>query len=130
MARIRNPLLKMRNLFMVATALVIAGLGVAFLSLRPARSFASLAEFPAERYLEDEVLFSQEDFRLNATVENVLLRSKDGKKFLVWVRPRESEHSLPVLMEPGEKNLQRNQELLMKVHVLPSGAILCRAPIG
>lgn len=122
--RKKSPLDRKTLLLLGATILVVTG-GALILSLGPSRQFSSLASFPVDRYLETNGLFSQEDFRIDGTVDNVLLRSDGGRRFLVAIRPEDSNLVLPVLVESGKKPLQRDQRLVMKVHVAAGGEILC-----
>lgn len=113
-------------MFLIAgAAAVVIAVGAVFLSIGSSREFAGLAAFPVERYLDTNGLFGQEDYRIDGKVENVLLRSDGGSRFLVSIRPDGSSLLLPVLVESGPKPLQRDQRLVMKVHVAASGEILC-----
>jgi hypothetical protein len=125
MARRKKSPLNQKNLLLAGAALLVVAVGAAFFSLDSRRQFSNLAAFPADRYLEATGLFSQEDFRIDGTVDNVLLRSDGGRRFLVSIRPDDSNLLLPVLVESAKKPLQRNQRLVMKVHVAGSGEILC-----
>jgi hypothetical protein len=125
MARRKKSPLTPKNLLIVGAAILVIAAGTAFFSLDSRRQFSNLAAFPVDRYLEASGLFSQEDFRIDGTVDNVLLRSDGGRRFLVSIRPGDSNLLLPVLVESGKKPLQREQRLVMKVHVAANGTVLC-----
>ncbi|MFY8268139.1 MAG: hypothetical protein ACOVLK_01970 [Terrimicrobiaceae bacterium] len=125
MARSKKPFLQKQKLLLAGAALLVVVGGAAFLGLAPSRQFSGLAAFPVEGYLEGNGLFSQEDFLINGTVENVLLRSGGGNRFLVSIRPGDTGQLLPVLVESGKKPIQREQRLVMKVHVAANGGIVC-----
>jgi uncharacterized protein (DUF58 family) len=125
MARPKKSRLDKKTLLLAGAAALVIAAGAVFFSLGSSRQFSSLAAFPVERYLESAGLFSQEDFRIDGRVENVLLRSGGGGRFLVSIRPEGSNLLLPVLVESRKKPLQRDQRLVMKVHVAASGGILC-----
>ena len=107
-----------------AIALVIA-LGAAFLFFGASRKFSNLSSFPTVSYLENSGLFSQEDFKIFGSVDNVLLRSANAKMFLASIKPADSDLLLPVIISPDNKNLQRNQQLVMRVHIAQNGSIVC-----
>jgi hypothetical protein len=89
------------------------------------RRFSQLAEFPVENYLQKNGLISQEDFRLEGKVENILLRSDNGKVFLVSIKPANESYLLPVMVDSQKKSIQREQILIMKVHTDSSEVIKC-----
>jgi hypothetical protein len=125
MARRKKSPLNKKNLLLAAAALLVIVAGAAFFSLDSRRQFSNLAAFPVHSYLDSTGLFSQEDFRIDGKVDNVLLRSDGGRRFLVSIRPEDSTLLLPILVESGKKPLQRDQRLVMKVHVAANGGILC-----
>jgi hypothetical protein len=125
MARRKKPVFHSKTLLLVGAAVAVVAIGALVLGLGSSRQFSGLAAFPVDRYLESNGLFSQEDFRIDGKVENVLLRSDGGRRFLVSIRPEDSDLLLPVLVESGKKPLQRDQRLVMKVHIAADGGILC-----
>ena len=125
MARGKKPILDKNKILLAAGVAALIALGALIFSLGSQGQFSSLSEFPVDRYLDNKGLFSQEDFRIQGTVDNVLLRANGGGHFLVSIRPDESQLLLPVLMEPGKKPLQRDQRLLLRVHVASNGGIVC-----
>jgi hypothetical protein len=125
MARRNKPVFNLRILLAAGAALLLVAAGALVLGLGSARQFSGLAAFPVDRYLESNGLFGQEDFRIDGKVENVVLRGDGGRRFLVSIRPDDSDLLLPVVVESGKKPLQRDQRLVMKVHVDASGGILC-----
>jgi hypothetical protein len=125
MARKKKSFLDKKNLILAGAAAFVIAAGAVFFSLGTSRQFSNLAAFPVDRYLSGNGLFSQEDFRIDGKVDNVLLRSGGGSSFLVSIRPEDSSLLLPVLVESRKKPLQRDQRLIMKVHVAANGGILC-----
>ena len=125
MARPKKTLHTKKTLLLAGAAAVVIAAGAAFLSLGTSRAYSHLAAFPVDRYLSSNGLFDQEDFRIDGKIENVLLRSNGGNRFLVSIRPEDSNLLLPVLVESRKKPLQRDQRLVMKVHVAANGGILC-----
>jgi hypothetical protein len=125
MARSKNSRIDPKTLTLVGVAALVVVAGALFFSLGSSRAFSGLSAFPVDRYLDSAGIFSQEDFRIDGRVENVLLRSGGGRRFLVSIRPEGSDLILPVLVESKKKPLQRDQRLVMKVHVAANGGILC-----
>lgn len=125
MARQRKLLLTPKRALLTGGVILVVAAGVAFVSRDSGHHFSNFPAFPVERYLDSSGLFSQEDFRIDGTVDNVLLRSDGGRQLLVSIKPEDSSLVLPILFESGEKPLQRQQRLVMKVHVSANGEIYC-----
>lgn len=103
---------------------------VIYLVMGDSSPIAKLPEFPVQSYMDGGNLWSEEDYALRGKVENVLLRSDDRTKYLVSIRPRGSDFLLPVLLEPAKprtKPVQREQKLLLQVHLGPVGEVRCTA---
>jgi hypothetical protein len=126
MARHKKPFFNFKMLLFLGTVVLIVAAGVLILRLESAHQFSGLAEFPVERYLENDGLLSQEDFRFQGTIDNIILRSSADDRFLASIRLDKPELILPVLMEIGHKNLQRNQRIILKVNINSRGTIVCK----
>jgi hypothetical protein len=99
--------------------------GFSFLDLGSSQKFPQLSDFPVENYLEKNGIIGREDFKLEGKVENILLRSDNGKTFLVSIKPANSEYLLPVILASQKKSIQREQILIMKVHSDSNEIIKC-----
>lgn len=125
MARRRKPLLDKKKLLLLGVALLVAVIGVAFLKTGEGRQFSKLAEFPVENYLENNGVISQQDFVIDGTVENVLLREGASRRYLVSIQTGTNGFLLPVIFESDDKPIQRGQRLLMVVHLDADDRIVC-----
>ena len=125
MPRNSNSFLNKQKLLIAGAILFLVAVGAVFLKSDATRQFSNLAEFPVENYLENNGVISQEDFLIDVTVENVLLRDGTGRRFLVSVQTGKNGHLIPVLVDSGKKPIQRGQRLLMAVHVGAQEGIVC-----
>lgn len=124
MARAKKILLVKNYILLSVIGLIGLG-GFSFLDLGSSRKFSQLSEFPVENYLEKNGIIGREDFRLEGKVENILLRSENGKTFLVSIKPANSDYLLPVILSSQKKSIQREQILVMKVYADSSEVIKC-----
>jgi len=125
MARKSNPFFSKQKLLFSAAAVIVIAVGVVFFTSNSSRKFSNLAEFPVENYLENNGVMSQEDFLIDGTVDNVLLRDGTGQRFLVSVQTGKNNYLIPVLVDSGKRPIQRGQRLLMAVHVGAQEGIIC-----
>ena len=124
MARIKK--FQIGKSYILFSVIGLIGLGgFSFLGLGSSQKFSQLSEFPVENYLEKNGIIGREDFRLEGKVENILLRSDNGKTFLVSIKPASSDYLLPVILTSQKKSIQREQILVMKVHADSSEVITC-----
>jgi hypothetical protein len=124
-----SPGIFLKPVIYLVVAVLLSG-AATFLFLGNASSLAKLPPFPVQSYMDGGNLWSDEDYSLEGKVENLLLRADDRSKFLVSVRPKGSDFVLPVIMEKGdsgERPVQREQQLLLKVHLGSGGEIRCTA---
>lgn len=127
--RKQNP----KTILLAAAALGALALvcgAVIFFVMGDSSPIAKLPEFPVQSYMDGGNLWSEEDYALRGKVENVLLRSDDRTKYLVSIRPHGSDFLVPVLLEPVKprsKPVQREQKLLLQVHLGPAGEVRCTA---
>lgn len=127
MARSKTDL---KKLLIIATLLVVFVLltgSIAFLALRKPNAFANLSAFPIDSYMEGKGLLSQEDYKMEGRVDNVILRSASGEKLLVAIQPDGSDLRLPVVLEKngGKGPVQREQHLVLRVNLGASSQIQC-----
>lgn len=127
----RNPLAKtaLKGAAVMAAVILLSGVVLLFL-VKHSNPVAGLHPFPLDSYMEGGSLWGQEEYALEGKVENVLLCSDNRKKFLVSIRPKDSELILPVVLEAkfgGGTPVQREQQLVMRVHVDSSAKIQCTA---
>lgn len=125
MPRSSKPFLDKQKILISGAVLVVVAVGAFLFSPNPSRRFSKLAEFPVENYLENNGVMSQEDFLIDGTVENVLLRDGTGRRFLVSMETDRDGLLLPVLVESDKKPIQRGQRLLMQVHIGAHDGIVC-----
>lgn len=125
MARTSKPLLDKQKLLLLASVLIVMAIGTAFFKPGDSRQFSKLAEFPVENYLENNGVISQEDFRIDGTVENVILREGNARRYLVSIQTGKNGFLLPVILESDKKPIQRGQRLLLAVHIGAQGSIVC-----
>ena len=114
---------------LLGVLILLSGITV-FLATKHSNPIAKLPPFPLQSYMDGGNLWSHEDYSLQGKVENVFLRSDDRTKYLAAIRPEGSELLVPVLFESdtaGATPVQREQALLLEVHLGPSGEILCTA---
>lgn len=128
MARLNGNPKRMRLIFGLLAALLLASAAVAFSLLRKPNQFARLPAFPVDTYMEGKALWNYEDYKVEGRVDNVLLRSTDGKTLLVSIQPVGSSVRLPVLLarNGGKVPVQREQNLLLKVNLGPASQIQCK----
>lgn len=124
-----SPGIFLKPVIYLAVAVVLSG-GAIFFFLGNTGSVAKLPSFPIQSYMDGGNLWSDEDYALEGKVENVLLRAEDRRKYLVSIRPKESDFVLPVIFEKSDSGgnpVQREQKLLLKVHLGTDGEIRCTA---
>ena len=124
MARTKKFLLG-KNYILLSVIGLISFIGFLIFNLDSSQRFSQLPEFPVENYLEKNSIIGREDFRLEGKIENILFRSGDGKTFLVYVKPVNSDYLLPVVISSQKKSIQREQILIMKLHTDSSELIKC-----
>lgn len=124
MARTKKFLLG-KNYILLSVIGLISFIGFFIFNLDSSQRFSQLPEFPVENYLEKNSIIGREDFKLEGKIENILFRSRDGKTFLVSVKPVNSDYLLPVVISLQKKSIQREQILIMKLHTDSSELIKC-----
>ena len=121
-----NPWKLAAILLTVFSILGISGLGVYFLMNR-SNPLSKLPPFPVDSYLGGGNLWSDEAYRLEGRIDNVLARTPERTALLVSVHPEGSEKRLPVIVRTDEKKkpVQREQQLILKVVLGDSQQLVC-----
>jgi hypothetical protein len=129
MARKKDQFPQVLKIASVLAALVLlSGAGV-FLAVRSPNGISKLPDFPIDQYLEGTGLWSHENYKITGRVDNVLLRSAKSQRLLISIKPDGFSTFLPVLLENGNGKIpvQREQKLVLEVHLGPDREILCTA---
>jgi len=118
----------LKILSVLGALVLLSGAGV-FLAVRTPNAITKLPDFPVTRYMESSGLWSHENYKITGRVDNVLLRSTNSPRILISIKPDGSDTFLPVLLENGnsKKPVQREQKLILEVHLGPLREILCTA---
>lgn len=87
---------------------------------------SKLPAFPVANYLKGDLLWSPTDFSLAGTVDNVLLRSKDGQCLLLSVLPADGGQKLPIIYSPSSQApaLFRQQKIQARISVRDDGMLV------
>lgn len=103
-----------------------AGAGVYFY-VRSADKLSKLPPLPVDAYLAGGNLWSDEEYKLEGRIDNVIYRSDDRSTLVVSVQPTGSTRRLPVVVKPDAKKkpLQREQVLVLKISVGAKKQLVC-----
>jgi hypothetical protein len=117
--------------------LFIVGVGVAvivafLLTLGVAKEsfskndFNKCVPFPVESYLEGEALWSNTDYVITGTFQNILLKQQSSDCTLCSVVTEEKKIPLPIIFTPSAAKtpLQREQKIKVLVRVEGNGRII------
>ena len=99
--------------------LIISGI-VFYPLIKKPNNIIKLPDFPVARYVESGNLWSHEDYKIKGRINNILLRSDNGQKWLLSIKPDDSDTILPVII------LQREQKILLRVSLDGDGYIICQ----
>ena len=88
--------------------------------------FNKCVAFPVESYLEGEALWSNTDYVIAGTFQNILLKQKSSDCTLCSVVTEDKKIPLPVIFTPSAAKtpLQREQKIKVLVRVEDNGRIV------
>jgi hypothetical protein len=88
--------------------------------------FNKCVAFPVESYLEGEALWSNTDYVIVGTFQNILLKQKSSDCTLCSVVTEDKKIPLPVIFTPSAAKtpLQREQKIKVLVRVEDNGRII------
>ena len=108
--------------------ILVAGAGgyAVILTARRNVPFRNLPEFPLAEYRQGDPVWNNSSYILSGTLDNIILESKDRKRYLVAITTKGSGAPLPVVIPARvpKSPLQRQQKLSLKVTVDSSGRIV------
>lgn len=124
----RNP---KNNRFILAAGI----LGVAFLALVifglsavgvSKAGFNKLPVFPVDSFIDGDSMWSNTDYVINGTFQNILVRQQSSDCTLCSILTEDKKIPLPVVFTPSacKTPLQREQKIKAKVRVDDSGRIV------
>lgn len=109
-------------------AFVVASLLTLGLAKKPfsKNDFSKCVAFPVESYLEGEALWSNTDYVIAGTFQNILLKQKSSDCTLCSVVTEDKKIPLPVIFTPSAAKtpLQREQKIKVLVRVEDNGRIV------
>jgi len=112
---------------LLALVLAAGAAGLVFsLVNRDSNPFRDLPEFPVTEYRQGDTLWSNSSYLLSGTLDNIILESRDSRKYLVAITAKGESCPLPVIIPAAASKvpLQRQQKLSLKVVVDSSGRII------
>lgn len=121
-----NPLVVVSILVGLVLVLGLVG-GAAFMYLNGANQFSKLAAFPVDNYMDSAGLWSQQDYRLEGRVDNIIAYTNDKGSVLLSMQPKGSDRRVPVVVQAvnAGKPLQREQDVVLKVTLGNQKQIIC-----
>jgi hypothetical protein len=127
MARKKNKSQQIVFAVLITFGGLAIGAAVTYMVLGSSNRFAALPSFPIDSYLEGGGLWSDEEYKIEGRVDNVLLRSDDKRVLLVSIQPIDSDRRIPVLVIRGDKQtkpIQREQDIVIRAHLGASREII------
>jgi hypothetical protein len=88
--------------------------------------FNKCTAFPVDSYLDGDALWSNADYVIEGTFQNILLKQSSSESTLCSILTEEKKIPLPVIFttEATKSPLQREQKIKVKVRVEDDGRII------
>jgi hypothetical protein len=92
----------------------------------PKGDFNKCLVFPVDTYLDGDALWSNADYLIQGSFQNILLKQRSSEATLCSIITDEKKIPLPVIFTPQSTTmpLQREQRIKVKVHVEDDGRIV------